>query len=38
MAAIRTNWQNIRQYIWLVGGLLVWCLIFWAVQIKDWSL
>jgi hypothetical protein len=33
MTATRTNWQNIRQYIWLVGGLL--CLliavIFWAV-------
>ncbi len=25
MTAIRTNWQNIRQYIWLVGGLL--CLV-----------
>jgi len=33
MAAIRTNWQNIRQYIWLVGGLLclVIAVIFWAV-------
>ena len=33
MAAIRTNWQNIRQYIWLVGGLicLLVALIFWAV-------
>lgn len=38
MAAIRTNWQNIRQYIWLVGGLicLLVALIFWAVtDIKD---
>jgi len=33
MAAVRTNWQNIRQYIWLVGGLicLLVALIFWAV-------
>ncbi len=33
MAAIRTNWQNIRQYIWLVGGLicLLVALIFWVV-------
>jgi len=22
MAAVRTNWQNIQQYIWLIGGLL----------------
>ncbi|RKG40443.1 SPOR domain-containing protein [Acinetobacter rongchengensis] len=33
MVAIRTNWQNIRQYIWLVGGLLclLVALIFWAI-------
>lgn len=33
MATIRSNWQNIRQYIWLIGGVL--CLIaafiFWIV-------
>ena len=33
MVAIRTNWQNIRQYIWLIGGLLclLVALIFWAI-------
>lgn len=33
MVAIRTNWQNIRQYIWLIGGLLclLAALIFWAI-------
>ena len=33
MVAIRTNWQNIRQYIWLIGGLLCLfvALIFWIV-------
>ena len=33
MAAIRTNWQNIRQYIWLIGGLLclLVALIFWVM-------
>jgi len=33
MAAIRSNWQNIRQYIWLIGGLLciVAATIFWAI-------
>ncbi|MEG0488806.1 MAG: hypothetical protein RR575_12865 [Acinetobacter sp.] len=30
---MRTNWQNIRQYIWLIGGLLclLAALIFWAI-------
>lgn len=33
MVAVRTNWQNIRQYIWLIGGLLclLAALIFWAI-------
>ncbi|KAF1018740.1 MAG: hypothetical protein GAK29_04134 [Acinetobacter bereziniae] len=33
MTAIRTTWQNIQQYIWLIGGLLclVIAVIFWAV-------
>ena len=33
MVAIRRNWQNIRQYIWLIGGLLcfLFALIFWIL-------
>lgn len=33
MAAVRKNWQNIQQYIWLIIGLLcfVAALIFWAL-------
>lgn len=33
MAAIRSNWQNIQQYIWLIMGLLCFlaALIFWAM-------
>lgn len=33
MAAIRSNWQNIQQYIWLIMGLLCFlaALIFWAI-------
>ena len=33
MTVVRINWQNIRQYIWLIGGLLclVAALIFWAI-------
>lgn len=38
MTAIRTNWQNIRQYIWLIGGLLclVVAFVFWiATDTKE---
>lgn len=33
MAAIRSNWQNIQQYIWLILGLLCFlaAVIFWAM-------
>ena len=33
MRAVRLNWQNIRQYIWLIGGLLclLVALIFWVM-------
>lgn len=33
MAVVRSNWQNIRQYIWLIGGALclLIALIFWFV-------